>query len=200
MVNGIVYMFHFPNNKGYIGQTVTPLEARLWQHWFKAKAGRQAVCSAIRKYGKENIEVEKVVEMKCTQEYLNLIEQRAIKHYNTLAPNGYNLTEGGSKGARSQETKEKISMSSRGRKKPPRTKEHSMKIGLANKGRKQPPRTKEHRMKLGLANKGRVVSPETRLKMRMAKLGKPLSKEHIAKLRLNIQPKDPTTGRWTTRE
>lgn len=48
---------------------------------------------AYDKYGIENFDMELVEE--CPEEDLNPLEQLYIEHYNTLKPNGYNLTEGG---------------------------------------------------------------------------------------------------------
>lgn len=66
---------------------------------------------AYDKYGIENFDMELVEE--CPEEDLNPLEQLYIEHYNTLKPNGYNLTEGGggcSGFKKSEETLEKISI------------------------------------------------------------------------------------------
>lgn len=49
---------------------------------------------AILKYGKDSFTVEKLIECKNQME-LNTQEQYWISHLNTLAPNGYNLSNGG---------------------------------------------------------------------------------------------------------
>lgn len=48
---------------------------------------------AYDKYGIENFDMELIEE--CQDEDLNTLEQLYIEHYNTLKPNGYNLTKGG---------------------------------------------------------------------------------------------------------
>lgn len=48
---------------------------------------------AYKKYGFENFTIELLEE--CNDEDLNPLEQLYIEHYNTLSPNGYNLTKGG---------------------------------------------------------------------------------------------------------
>lgn len=111
-------------NKNYIGQAVHYLACgKKWgylgrwnNHVVKAlnytpgvyKASCRALDSAIRKYGKEHFIVE--VIKKCDDENeLNYWEQYYIKEYNTIAPNGYNLTSGGSSHRKSESTKKLMS-------------------------------------------------------------------------------------------
>lgn len=49
--------------------------------------------NAIRKYGKEHFTVRLVQE--CSVDELDKLEQKYIQEYNSLYPNGYNLTKGG---------------------------------------------------------------------------------------------------------
>jgi hypothetical protein len=73
------------------------------------------VNNAIRKYGRNNVRIEKVLVLKCTQQYLDLIEDRAIIAFDTLAPKGYNLKRGGSHGKHNERSKAKMSLAKRGR-------------------------------------------------------------------------------------
>lgn len=62
------------------------------------------VCRAYEKYG--SFEVETLVEVENDQ--LNELEIKYIKEYNTLSPNGLNLTSGGEGGIPSEETRERL--------------------------------------------------------------------------------------------
>lgn len=82
------------NGKLYIGQTVYPLSYRYTNHLSDARNGRgYAMASAIRKYGQNNFKIELVEE--CDEDQLNDLEVKYIKQYNSVTPNGYNLTHGG---------------------------------------------------------------------------------------------------------
>ena len=104
------------NGKVYIGQTVQTLEQRWKQHCCKS-SGCKALHLAIEKYGSENFTVEQI-DVACDREELNQKEQYWIQHYNSLSPNGYNLTAGGDGCpgyAHSDETKELLSALKAGR-------------------------------------------------------------------------------------
>ena len=82
------------NGKLYIGQTIYPLSYRFTNHISDAKNNRgYAMASAIRKYGKENFKIELLEE--CSIDCLNDLEIKYIKQFNSITPNGYNLTHGG---------------------------------------------------------------------------------------------------------
>ena len=82
------------NGKLYIGQTIYPLSYRYTNHLSDARNGRgYAMASAIRKYGQDNFSIELVEE--CDENLLNDLEVKYIKQYNSMTPNGYNLTHGG---------------------------------------------------------------------------------------------------------
>jgi hypothetical protein len=70
--------------------------------------------NAINKYGKDYFYMETLWESDvCSPDELNSKEIEFIKKYNTLSPNGYNLTEGGSGGRHSNETKKLLSEKSK---------------------------------------------------------------------------------------
>jgi group I intron endonuclease len=119
---GDIYLLESPTNKCYVGQAVEKLcsgknwgyLARWKAHIREAKIGLnycRLLDNAIRKYGSENFKVSLLC--KCdTLEELNDKESYYIKEYNTLSPNGYNLTTGGNKNQKqSEETKFKKSQS-----------------------------------------------------------------------------------------
>ena len=92
MVKAIYKITNLINSKSYIGQSVLP-QKRWQQHCSDANAhcDDYPIHNAIRKYGKNNFSFE-IIEW--TKDY-NEREKELIKHYNTIAPNGYNVVEGG---------------------------------------------------------------------------------------------------------
>ena len=91
---GIIYKLTSPSNKVYIGQTIQPLQTRIYQH---ARKNNQSSCRllnhAIKKHGINKFDICVVVE--CSRDKLNAYEQYYIQLFNSLSPNGYNLTSGG---------------------------------------------------------------------------------------------------------
>jgi len=61
---------------------------------------------AMREHGPSNFEIEKLTE--CTDLESHEIIKDYIQHYNTLSPNGYNLTDSGKGGKKSQESISKM--------------------------------------------------------------------------------------------
>lgn len=97
------------NNKQYIGQTIcNDIETRWKQHKRSCKysLGRY-ILSAYKKYGIENFKFQIICI--CFDEDCNKYEEEYIKKYNTLSPNGYNLTEGGKNAKHTEETRKLIS-------------------------------------------------------------------------------------------
>lgn len=153
---GIIYCLTFPNNKKYIGQTIRPLHVRLKQHG-KSKDCR-ALYNALNKYG--NYKSEILLEV--NNELLDFYEIKFIELYNTLAPNGYNIRNGGSNGTFCEETKLKMSNS--------------------HKGKKHSEQTIE---KIKNSNIGKVLSDETKSKISESKKAAELSqdtKDRISRL------------------
>lgn len=103
------------NGKVYIGYTSKTLAARIYAHFRKSinakeKAFNQPFKLALRKYGKDNFEWEElfscVTKVEACQKEIEMIEK-----YNSLSPNGYNMTLGGEGGIPSEDVKKKISTS-----------------------------------------------------------------------------------------
>lgn len=90
MTIGIYQITNNLNKKQYIGQSID-IENRILSH-FRTKDNCY-IHQAIQKYGKENFSY-KIIEI-CSKDELDEREKYYIKKYNTLRPNGYNLTEGG---------------------------------------------------------------------------------------------------------
>jgi group I intron endonuclease len=112
---GEIYCLTSPSGKKYVGQCVKFLSSgKKWGYisrWkdhirdSKTKNYCRLLNNAIIKYGQENFVVELVTECDITE--MNQLETHYISLYNTLTPNGYNLTNGGSEFCRqSEETKE----------------------------------------------------------------------------------------------
>jgi group I intron endonuclease len=97
---GFIYKLNFPSNKSYIGQTTKSVEKRIQGHKSPSNKSR-LLKNAIAKYG--TFETETLLEI--NDEMLNYYEIKFIEMYNTVSPNGYNLTYGGK---HSEETIQKM--------------------------------------------------------------------------------------------
>lgn len=113
---GIIYcVVNLANGKRYIGQTHYSLEVRWKYHIKAARTGSMcALHCAIRKYGAESFSVSKIDTASSTKE-LNDKEKSYIVIFHTLAPIGYNLTNGGDSFRHSFATRQKISKAVSGR-------------------------------------------------------------------------------------
>ena len=96
------------NGMSYIGQTIQPLHARFNNH-----CGPKSHCkylrNAILSYGRDEFVIESLLYIKSDnrsnlRHSLNIQESKLIKEFNTVAPNGYNLTSGGDCAKMSAET------------------------------------------------------------------------------------------------
>lgn len=84
------YIYKISNRvtgKSYIGYTEDPVQR--WEA-HRHNQGSTLVFNAIKKYGLENISFDVIAEDSIDN------EDRYIQEHNTMAPNGYNLTPGGS--------------------------------------------------------------------------------------------------------
>ena len=157
------------NGKCYIGQTTKTFKERFRQH----QTSHSVIGNAIRKYGSKNFE-KMIISEHVPNNLLNNKEIELITEYNTISPNGYNITPGGEKppsrkgAVLSEETKKKISRSLKGKKKGPRSKETKRKISEARKGIKF---SEEHKRKISESLKGREIPKEVRAKMNKDKKG-----------------------------
>jgi len=144
-INGIIY----------IGQTAN---VEIWKKE-KYKGSGKIIKEAFKKYGFNNFSSE-LICYASSQTELDDLETFYIKEFNSLVPNGYNISLGGKGvGQHSKETREKISIANKGK---IRSKDAKLKISIANKGRKTSEETKE---KLRQASLGKKHSEETKLKL-----------------------------------
>ena len=155
MVYGVIYVItNLLTGMKYVGQTTRSVKERFGEHM----KSDFLIGRAIRHYGVENFMVE-VIEECATPEQLNERERFWIAFFNCMAPNGYNLTDGGKQGALpSAESRKKMSDAKTGVKRSPET---VARMSESQKGKTLSP---EHRAKLSEANRGRKLSPETRKK------------------------------------
>jgi group I intron endonuclease len=116
------YIYKITNQiskKCYIGETKKSNPILRWnEHKRKIEQGIgcPALQDAVKKYGIENFTFEVVII--CFDEDRYKFEMEYIRKYNSIAPNGYNLTKGGEGGGfygkkHSQETIERIRMTSK---------------------------------------------------------------------------------------
>lgn len=101
------------NEKEYIGQTTNTTAYRFNSH--KSDKRNRHISSAIRKYGKDNFEIQELF-IAFDKQTLNDAEIYFVKFFDTLYPSGYNHRAGGNQnGICSQELKNKISLAKTGK-------------------------------------------------------------------------------------
>jgi group I intron endonuclease len=141
----VVYLItNTVNGMQYVGQTTRSLAVR-WKAHRKPGSACTLLRRAIAKYGKHSFKIETLAICSTLSE-LNEKEVNYIKHFNTLSPNGYNLTTGGNNTFHSDAAKSAM-RKARQRQVPPMSgKTHSA----------------ETRAKMTAAKLGRIASNETR--------------------------------------
>ena len=85
---GIYKIENLINHKIYIGQSIH-IEKRWQQHC--QPSGNSVIAKAIQKYGKENFTFQILEE--CSEQELDRRELFYIQYYNSIVPNGYNVTD-----------------------------------------------------------------------------------------------------------
>lgn len=145
---GQVYKLEFASGKSYIGITTKTAVERFAGHRDSVvKGSKNPVHCAWRKHGEPVLTVLAVVEYRDLAE----TEIRAIKAFNTLVPNGYNVLEGGQTSPLlNPEVAAKISRLMAGN-----TRGKGKKLGDDN-----PAKRPEVRAKISAAMKVRVFTPE----------------------------------------
>lgn len=189
----LIYRFtNLINGKVYIGQTVKPLEKRLQLHrWSVRKDSQQAIHCAIRKYGWESWRIEILYAAKTINE-LNAMETFFIVLHQSHRPeNGYNRNLGGYKRKNTGQTpwnkglkgaqipwNKSLKMSAEFREKC-RIRNSANSLTAAHARTFIGPHTEERKQKMSVKMSGsnnpfagRKHSPETRIKMREAKLSR----------------------------
>jgi group I intron endonuclease len=102
---GFIYCITSPSDKRYIGQTIRKCEKRFNEH---CKYPNSCILleNAIRKYGKENMKFEILLEI--NNELLDSYEIMFIDLFSTLEPNGYNIRKGGVIGKHSELSRQRM--------------------------------------------------------------------------------------------
>ena len=184
------------NGKAYIGISIyEPEKQRIKQHL--AGRGNRLIASAVEKYGKESLACE-ILEDNIFPELLSDLEISYIKRYNTLVPNGYNLSLGGEHGKHSEVSRQKMSDIQKsnpsrgmlGKKHSVETRKRMSETQSAEKnprfGKPSPRRGKKHteasKQKMSKSRKGKVFSPQARRNMSKAHLGQTPADETRRKL------------------
>ena len=181
MVKGIIYEFRNTiNNKYYVGQTMYPRK-RYLEH--KRATDNKHFHCAIRKYGFDKFEYKVVNEYKASDKYelidiLNTAEIKQINYRNSYN-NGYNSTIGGDGVVgltfnHSEEAKQKISKSMKGK---PKSEETKLNMSKSQIGHNV---SEESKRKNREAHLGKTSSEETRQKISKSNFGKQhnMSKKH----------------------
>jgi len=178
-----VYIVVSPTGKAYIGQTKQPLRRRWSLHcWHARKGTKNPLCAAIRKYGPGAFIVRTIL-VADSKEQMNRCERYLIAVMCTKSPAGYNLTDGGDGPTGFKYSSQQIlEMSKR-----QRARVNSPGYVPPMLGKKFSKESRERcSLRRGERNSffGKHHSAETRKKMRMLKVGRPLSeahREHISK-------------------
>lgn len=182
------------NGKCYIGQTTCD-DVR--KRWSVERCRPHGVLKfAFEKYGTENFEFLKIIEIPRTVEnFKEMLAEREIleiQEKNTLVPYGYNLEKGGSVHTHHPHTRRKIGDAHRGKVVSRETRE---KLRISHLGQTPTPESIEKnrqaqlgkiisqatRRKISKANKNKKRSPETIEKIRKANLGRKQPPEEIQK-------------------
>lgn len=164
------------NGKQYVGQTTMSLSARWRAH---QRGDCRALVNAIRKYGLDKFEIREI-ETAPTLEELNAREIAWIIALSTVAPEGYNLRHGGSRGKPSEETRKRQSLAHMGKTHPPEVLE-AMRLAQATRRRDE-----------ATSGSGPVFTSESREKMRLAKTGTKQSAETCAARAASLRGKKPS--------
>ena len=110
MKNPGIYILTSPSGKQYVGRD-SNLPSRVKIHFSGNAPQCRHIHNAIRKYGAAAFDVEFIRYPGISDETLNAIEKWKIKQLQTIAPKGYNLTDGGEGSKPSEETRQKMSES-----------------------------------------------------------------------------------------
>ena len=193
------------NGKSYIGKSKHDAEKTRINKHLNGK-GNQVLKDAVAKYSKDVFTYE-ILHDGIIPEFLDMLEREEIAKHNTVAPNGYNLTDGGEGGSHCEETCQKISDALKGENHPmygkpawnrgnPWPEETCQKISNALKGKKLGTRSEEHCQKLSDALKGEKNPMYGRTGEKSPNYGKPCTEETRQKLSDALKgEKNPNYGK-----
>lgn len=167
-----VYMHRLKSDgRVYIGQS-SDVEKR-WKNKGRGYYNCVKFFRAIQKYGWDAFD-HIVLFDNLTKEEADILEDKMILKYDSMnQKKGFNLRRGGSQGKMSEETKRKMSASTRGKNHPqygkPMSEETKRKISASEKGKKL---SEEHKRIISKIQKGKKHSEETKRKISLSHLGK----------------------------
>jgi hypothetical protein len=190
------------NNKQYVGDHSTNnLNCSKTKNYLGTG---KIILKSINKYGRKNFK-RKILDdsFKTKQEAFDA-QEKYIKEYNTLVPNGYNLSPKGGYGVPesylNEETKQKIGKANKGKIHSKEFKENLRKIHTGLKQSKETiekrtlkligkshPCSIETRNKIGKGNKGKTQTEEAKEKIKNFQIGRIRSDETKAKISISKQ-------------
>lgn len=175
-MTGIYKIENLINGKVYFGQTID-YEKRKTEHIRALNGGyhrNRYLQSAWKKYGAEAFSFSLVES--CVEQDLDSLEVKYILDNASVAPNGYNLTSGG-EGARglkwSEESREKVSLSRKGKPRHPRKDERQSEVAKAKMSASMKAKWQDetYRSRQQKSHMGKSFSQETKDKMSKAHKG-----------------------------
>lgn len=151
------------DGKVYVGITSRSLKRRWNEHLYASRKGNSpmTVARAIGKHGPDNFRMESICSAR-TWADICAVETVLISQYDSRAPNGYNLREGGEGSfghGRTAESIERSAAKHRGKPCHPNT----LAASKAGKGRKKP---QDFGAKIAVALTGKIRTEETKAKIR----------------------------------
>ena len=171
MVGYIYLITDTTNGMKYTGKHHYHIEGQLDPNYH----GSGVIIKNIYKKRPETLK-EEYIKTCYSEEEMCSDEQYYIEVFDTLWPNGYNLTKGGDGVIPCEETRKKISLANKGKHHSEETKQ---KISGVHKGKQTSEETKK---KLSSALKGRIMSDEHKQKIREASKGRHHSEESKKKM------------------
>ena len=175
MVGYIYLITDTTNNMKYAGKHHYHIEGELDPNYH----GSGIIIKNIYKKRPETLK-EEYIKTCYSEEEMCSDEQHYIKVFDTLWPNGYNLTEGGDGVLPSEEVKKKMSNAKKGKpahnKGKPMSEEQKKKLSDSLKGRTSPMKGRTS------PNKGKPMSEEQKKKLSNAHKGKTMSEEQKKKI------------------
>ena len=186
MVGYIYLVTDTTNGMKYTGKHHYHIEGQLDPNYH----GSGTIIKNIYKKRPETLK-EEYIKTCYSEEEMCSDEQYYIEVFDTLYPNGYNLTKGGDGCVASDETRRKMSESKKGKPSPnkgvPMSEETKKKMSESQKGKHHSEETKK---KMSISrkgrtspNKGKTMSEETKKKISESLKGKPKSEEQKKKMR-----------------
>ena len=114
-IMGYIYLItNKIDGKKYVGQTLVNDVHKRWKQHFQNNSNCIYLKNALEKYGKDNFKFQIICI--CFDNDCNNYEISYIRKYNTLAPSGYNLREGGKNGRQHPDSNEKRRIAATGKK------------------------------------------------------------------------------------